>query len=177
MVMVDSSHEFLKDDPKFRRGFAVTVTMLKVFRILSAFGLPRFLGEVFGFYPMYPERSFYAKQISREEYRDWTAVVHRVLAGHGGLQELSAALPMLEEASSLMVDGADGSQFGDMPLVVLTNPGYGAEWIDMHRELARRSTNGIHQISDRKGHNIQVPRPELVIDGVRNVVEHVRSRS
>lgn len=177
MVMADSSHELLKDDPKFRQGMTALVAMLKVFQFLSTFGLPRFLGDAFGFFPMYPERSFYRKQISADEYRGWTASAHRAVTGHGGLQELSAALPMLEATSRQTLDGADGPRYGDMPIVVLTNPGYGEAWMDMHRELARRSSNSIHRISDRKGHNIQMPRPELVIDGVRNVVEQVRSRS
>lgn len=175
MVMVDSSHEFLKDDRRFRQSFSVIGTMLKVFRVFATFGLPRFLGQVFGFFPMYPERPYYARQVSREEYGDWTAAVNRNLIGQAGLHELSASLPMLEQAARQMSDASDGPQFGEMPLVVLSNPGFGEAWIAMHRELAARSTQSIHRISDRKGHNLQLTRPELVIEGIRHVVEALRT--
>jgi len=56
----------------------------------------------------------------------------------------------------------------------LSNPGYGKAWIDMHRELATRSTNSIHWISEQKGHSIQMPNPSLVIDAIRHVVNQVQ---
>ncbi|HWI60444.1 MAG TPA: alpha/beta hydrolase [Symbiobacteriaceae bacterium] len=176
MVLVDSTHEFLKDDSEFRRSFAVMGTMLKVFRCLSVVGLPRFLGQVFGFFPMYPERPAYASQISREEYRDWTAACYRNLTGAGGLKELEASMPIVEEAARQMTDGSAGPQFGDLPMVVLSNPGFGEAWLSMHRELAGRSTNSIHLVSDRKGHNLQMTRPDLVVGGIRHVVEQISSR-
>jgi len=125
MVLVDSTHEFLKEDRMFRQSFVVIGFLLRLFRFCSVFGLPRFLGEVFGFFPMYPERRFFALQVTRDEYRDWTAAVCRNLIGEAGLREFAAAMPMLEEASRQMQSGAGGPQFGDMPLVVLTNPGNG----------------------------------------------------
>ncbi|MDF2627536.1 MAG: alpha/beta hydrolase [Symbiobacteriaceae bacterium] len=175
MVLVDSTHEFLKDDRSFRQSFAVIGLLLRVFRFCSAFGLPRFLGEVFGFFPMYPERRFFAQQVTRDEYRDWTGAVCRNLNGEAGLREFAAAMPILEEASRQMQSGAGGPQFGDMPLVVLTNPGNGEGWIEMQRELASRSANSIHRVSDRPGHNLQMVRPELVVEGIGHVVEQVRS--
>ncbi|HWI60911.1 MAG TPA: alpha/beta hydrolase [Symbiobacteriaceae bacterium] len=173
MVMVDSSHEALKDDPGFRKGFAMTAAVLKVMRALARIGLPRFLIQPLEFAMMYPERRFYAGQISPGEYRDWAAAVHRNLTGTNGVQELGAAFPMLEAAAAAK---KDGQQFGSMPMVVLTNPGFGQAWIEMHRELAARSANSVHRITDHKGHNIQMPRPELVIDAIREVVEQVRDR-
>jgi pimeloyl-ACP methyl ester carboxylesterase len=170
MVLVDSTHEFLKDDRSFRQSFAIIGVLLKVFRFCSVFGLPRFLGEVFGFFPMYPERRFFAQQVSRDEYRDWTAAACRNLNGEAGLREFAAAMPMLEEASRQMRSRAGEPQFGHMPLVVLTNPGNGEAWIKMQRELASRSASSIHRVSDRPGHNLQMVRPELVAEGIGHVV-------
>lgn len=176
LVMVDSSHEFLKDDAKFRQGFAFVGAMLKVFRLLSVIGLPRFLGQAFGLMPMYPERFYFARQLSREDYEDWKAAFYRNVIGDGGLQEFAAALPIIEVASRQMTDGTEGPQFGDTPLVVLTNPGFGEAWVEMHRQLAGRSSSSIHRISERKGHNIQMTSPDLVVDSIRQVVEQARRR-
>lgn len=175
MVLVDSTHEFLKDDAKFRKGFAAIGLMLRILRATSPFGLPRFLGDVLGIIPMYPERPFYAKQLSPEEYRQWRAIVYRNCAGKAGTDEFRAVFPMLEEAVRQMQDGREGPQFGDMPLAVLTNPGFGDEWAAMHRELASRSARSIHIISDRPGHSLQMPQPDLVINAIRHVVDQVRS--
>lgn len=176
MVLVDSTHEFLKDDRSFRQSFAVIGAMLKVFRFFSAFGLPRLLGEVFGFFPMYPESRFFVQQVTRNDYHDWAGAVCRNLRGEAGLREFAAAMPILEEASRQMQSGADGPQFGNMPLVVLTNPGNGEGWIEMQRELAGRSANSIHLVSDRPGHNLQMPRPELVVEGIGQVVAQLQNR-
>lgn len=176
MVLVDSTHEFLKDDRSFRQSFAVIGLLLRLFRFCSAFGLPRFLGKVFGFFPMYPERRFFAQQVTRDEYRDWTGAVCRNLNGDGGLREFAAAMPILEEASRHMRGGTGEPQFGNMPLVVLTNPGHGEAWVEMQRELASRSANSIHRVCDRPGHNLQMLRPELVVEGIHYVVEHLQSR-
>jgi len=46
----------------------------------------------------------------------------------------------------------------------------------MQRELASRSAHSMHRVSDRPGHNLQMPRPELVVEGIGHVVEQVRSR-
>lgn len=177
MVMVDSTHEFLKDDRPFRQSFAAMAALLRGFRFLSLFGIPRFLGQAFGFFPMYPERRFYATQITPAEYRDWAAAAQRNLAGQSGLQELMASLPVVEEASRQMNDGAEEPPFGGMPLAVLTNPGFGEAWIAMHRELAGRSANSTHRVCDRKGHNLQMTRPELVVSSIRQVVEAVRRQT
>lgn len=67
MVLIDSTHEFLKDDPKFRRAFAASRVLLKAFRLTSPIGLPRFMGQVLRWMPMYRERSFFMSQISLEE--------------------------------------------------------------------------------------------------------------
>jgi hypothetical protein len=127
--------------------------------------------------PMYPERPFYAQQLSAEEYRQWAAVIYRNCTGEAGFHEFHAVFPMLAAATAQMKEGAEGPQFGEMPLAVLTNPGFGTEWTAMHRELASRSANSIHWISDQKGHNLQMPRPDLVVDAIRHVVDGARNRS
>jgi pimeloyl-ACP methyl ester carboxylesterase len=75
-----------------------------------------------------------------------------------------------------------------MPLAVLTHdPGHPepdmpedvvqpAEqaWQQMQDELAQLSTKSTHVIAKNSGHYIQLDRPDLVVEAVRNVVEQVR---
>lgn len=170
LVFVDSTHEFLIDDQKFKQGFAAIGTMLKVMKAVSPFGLPRFLGEVLKVMPMYPERPSYAKQLSADEYRLWSASVYRNTARDGGIKEFASVDAVLSTAAAQRRPDAEQPQFGEMPIVVLTNPGFGEGWIEMHKELAKRSRNSVHWISDQKGHNLHLHRPDLVVNGVRHIV-------
>ncbi len=79
---------------------------------------------------------------------------------------------------------------GDMPLIVLSAgvqewppdfPKDLAERIDqdfiqLHADLARLSSNGTHRIVENSGHNIEEDQPEVVFDAISEVVEAVRSR-
>lgn len=177
LVLVDSTHEFLRDDRKFQQGFAAIGFMLRVMKALSVVGLPRFLGEVLKVMPMYPERAAYAKQLSREAYRLWAASVYRNVRTDGGVKEFAGVAGLLQASWALRKPDAEQPQFGDLPMVVLTNPGFGENWVDMHRELAGRSRNSSHQISDRHGHNLQMLRPDLVLTAIRHVVDEARRRA
>lgn len=177
LVLVDSTHEFLRDDQKFQQGFAAIGFMLRVMKALSLVGLPRFLGEVPKVMPMYPERAAYAKQLSPEAYRLWAASVYRNARADGGAKEFAAVAGLLQASWELRKPDAEQPQFGDLPMVVLTNPGFGEDWIGMHRELAGRSRNSSHQISDRNGHNLQMLRPDLVLTAIRQVVDEARRRA
>jgi pimeloyl-ACP methyl ester carboxylesterase len=173
MVLVDSTHETLLEDPKFLLSLKVVVLLAKVMRALSIFGLPRFLGEL-GLMPMYAqERQYYARQLSPFEYRQWLAAYNRNIASRASVPEGLSAFPMIAEARQLM----SPTQFGDLPVAVLNNPGFGPGWTEKQTELASRSTNSTHQVSDRPGHSLQMPRPELVVEAVRHVVAQVRERS
>lgn len=172
VVMVDSTHEQLVDDPKFRQGFAVVAWMAKLFRALSHVGLPRFLGQVCGVMPMYPERTYYTQVLTSAEYRQWTAAVFANTGGNGPVQETSGIFEFLAAAKQVMRP----DQLGDRPLVVLTNPGYGQGWTEMHRELASRSTASVHRIAQRPGHSIQMTSPELVLQAIHEVVFQLRDR-
>ncbi|MBS0580583.1 MAG: alpha/beta fold hydrolase [Proteobacteria bacterium] len=93
------------------------------------------------------------------------------------------------EADSRVLHAARRS-YGDMPLIVLTQapenpsdePGLSAAevramnavWMQMHEELAKLSTRGIHQVIEHSGHYIQKDRPDRVIASIRDVVEDRR---
>jgi pimeloyl-ACP methyl ester carboxylesterase len=80
------------------------------------------------------------------------------------------------------------ASLGDMPLTVLSHdpekpsadlPSDLAKptndaWEKMQEELAHLSTRGTQVIAKNSAHYIQIDRPDVVIDAVRNVVEQVR---
>ena len=76
----------------------------------------------------------------------------------------------------------------DIPIAVLTsmkvnpNPMYVNQtaqghdaWRAMHEEWFRRSRNGLHIVTTRSGHHIQDDEPQLVIEAIRFVLDHVRT--
>jgi pimeloyl-ACP methyl ester carboxylesterase len=171
LVFLDSTHEHLKDDPKFKQGFAMVGILLKVIRGLSTFGIPRFLGNTFGVIPMFiEERAYYQKQLSTEEYILWKGIVYRMLAGTQASAEFHEAWAHLKEAEQLLQANSEKPLYGDLPIAVVNNPGFGKAWTEMQEELAARSSNHIHRVSDRKGHSLQMPRPELVIEAIYHVL-------
>lgn len=174
LVLVDSTHESLKDDAKFRFGFGMMGYVVRFFRLTSPLGLPRIAGEVLGRMPMYPERAHLAKQLPPAELERWASIVYRNFAGSGAGEEFRAVFGLLDEASRTLADSERRPQLGSLPLAVVTQPGWGEPWLRMQADLATRSSDSILRVSDQKGHNLQMPRPELVIDAIRHVVGRVR---
>ncbi len=176
IVFVDSSHESLKDDPKFRTGFAAVGVLMRVMRLASVFGLPRLAGDLLGVIPMYQaELRFHRRSTTPEEYARWKASTYRHFRSPAARAEFDAAIPLLAAASTRLSPPGGAPQLGDLPIVVLTNPGFGAPWIAMHQELATRSTRGVHRIGVRSGHSLQMTHPELVLDAVATLVEATRT--
>jgi Zn-dependent membrane protease YugP len=48
---------------------------------------------------------------------------------------------------------------------------------ELHADLANESPQGVHIVAHESGHAIQLDKPELVIDAIRQVVEKVRCSS
>jgi pimeloyl-ACP methyl ester carboxylesterase len=80
-------------------------------------------------------------------------------------------------------DSVDHQSLGAMPLVVLSTEhtwegtagawftqSYAKVWIGMHEALAHLSSRGVHRIIDGTGHEIQLDKPEAVIDAVHEVL-------
>ena len=77
---------------------------------------------------------------------------------------------------------------GDMPLAVLSHDpekpsaelpadlakATNEAWAKMQQELAQLSTRGTQTVARNSAHYIQIDRPDVVIEGVRSVVEQVR---
>src|SRR6516225_2104864 len=84
-------------------------------------------------------------------------------------------------------DSADHHRLGAMPLVVLSSEhpwgydnntpagerldrSYGKIWNDLHADLARLSSQGVHRVIKQAGHEIQLDQPQAVIDAVDEVL-------
>lgn len=78
----------------------------------------------------------------------------------------------------------------DIPIAVLTSmktdaaPQYVNQtpqghdaWRAMHEEWFRRSRNGLHIVTTRSGHHIQDDEPQLVIEAIRFVLDHIRTQA
>lgn len=100
---------------------------------------------------------------------------------HEGLAEMKA---FRESAAQAAATGSLGS----MPLVVLSHDPekpsselppdlagpMNQAWEKMQEELAHLSSQGTQVIAKNSSHYIQLDRPDVVIDGVRNVVQQAR---
>jgi pimeloyl-ACP methyl ester carboxylesterase len=85
-------------------------------------------------------------------------------------------------------DSVDHLRLGAMPLVVLSienawnngtpasarfNRSYSKVWIDLHQRLAHLSSRGVHRIIKGSGHEIQLDKPQAVIDAVDEVLHQL----
>jgi pimeloyl-ACP methyl ester carboxylesterase len=72
--------------------------------------------------------------------------------------------------------------FPDIPLIALSagKPDFDItqevleKLQELHADLANQSPQGVHIIAHESGHAIQLDKPELVIDAIRQVIEKVR---
>ena len=81
------------------------------------------------------------------------------------------------------------TSLGDLPMVVLASgtflmvipePRLGSHmhnvWQELQKDLARLSSNSKFVAVEDSGHFIQVDRPQVVTDAIRELVEQVRGR-
>jgi pimeloyl-ACP methyl ester carboxylesterase len=166
MVLVDSSH------PEQRKRLPAALNDLdagwvreeEFFEFTMPFGLPR----LFGFCG------------NDREARAADCNFHR-------LRESVAELKSISESAA---QTAETGPLGNMPLVVLSQdpntPQYdlpedlvgptNEAWQKMQAELALLSTCGKQVIAKNSGHYIQLDRPDLVLDAVREVVNEVKNQ-
>lgn len=124
---------------------------------------------------------------------EFSAGLRELLTSLGTPVPAPAGEPTVEETSFAQMRAARAAgTLRPMPLVVLSHgrpataeerpPGWpiAAEeqllW-DLQDQIARLVPNGRHLVAERSGHDIHHEQPELVIDGVRAVVEAVRDPS
>jgi pimeloyl-ACP methyl ester carboxylesterase len=85
-----------------------------------------------------------------------------------GMRLHLAAMP------SCSADLLQDTEFGDLPVVVLSAGSRAAQWLAADAALAQASSNGRHIVSPRSGHWIHLDDPELVIQAIRDVIASKR---
>jgi pimeloyl-ACP methyl ester carboxylesterase len=165
MVLVDSSHpEQEKRFPQALNDLDKTWVREQEFLEFSLpFGVPRLLGFCGN------DAQVRAADCNFHSYREGVTV-----------------LKLFPESAA---EAAATGSLGDLPLVVLSHdPGIpmpevpidlvkpmNDAWDQMQNELAHLSSRGTRSVAKNSSHYIQLDRPEVVIEAVRNVVEQARS--
>jgi pimeloyl-ACP methyl ester carboxylesterase len=164
MVLVDSSHpdQEKRLPPMLKDLDRTWIREQEFFEFTMPFGLPRLLG-----------------------FCSNDAQARAAECNFHSLRESVAELKSISESAAQTA--ATGS-LGDMPLVVLSQdpdaPQYdlpedivkptSEAWQQMQKELAQLSTRSTQVIAKNSGHYIQLNRPDLVVDAIRQVIRAVR---
>jgi pimeloyl-ACP methyl ester carboxylesterase len=169
MVLVDSSHPDQDDrfPPEAKKLGAATTYIIRVMQITLPIGLPRLLAS---------------RSVSPEIRSEFCAVFCRPQFIAGVRAEAAA---QAENSAQVRALGT----LSNMPLVVLSHdpdkvhfPGNLTEpvnrewdeWDKMQQEQAQLSSNGSHLVVKGSGHDIQIDKPEAVVDAIRTVVRQAK---
>lgn len=171
MVLLDPAHE---------RQLAASPTMAAA---VDA-GVAQFSGLVplasWGLLAMMPG-NIPSRGLSEAAHGDYAAVLATTEYFAVAAEE-TAMLPANLEAMAAMPDA-----LGDLPLTVLSRgrmdgpPGASTSdltaleqaWGELQAEIAGLSTNSQHRLADESGHYVQLDRPDLVIEAVREMLDRV----
>jgi pimeloyl-ACP methyl ester carboxylesterase len=164
MVLVDSSHpeQQKRLPPELNDMDATWLREQEFFEFTMPFGIPRLLG-----------------------FCGNDAEVRAAECNFHSAREAVAELKSISESAAQTA--ATGS-LGDLPLAVLSSDPDRSDsvltedlakatsdaWQKMQEELTHLSTRGTRVIAKNSGHYIQLDRPDLVIEAVRNVVLQAR---
>jgi len=167
MVLVDSSHPDQDDrfPPEAKKLAAATKYVIRAMQMTLPIGLPRFLAS---------------RSVPKQVQLEFCAVFCRPQFIAAVRAEAAA-----QDENSAQVR-ALGS-LGNMPLIVLSHdpekvhfPGnltepVNREWGKMQEELAQLSSNGPHLVVKGSGHDIQIDKPEAVVNAIRKVVSQAKA--
>jgi pimeloyl-ACP methyl ester carboxylesterase len=105
----------------------------------------------------------------------------------------AAQLSLMSSIYVHTYDSVDHRSLGAMPLVVLSaenswetwdertpaivrfNQSYLKSWIQMHDDLAHLSSRGVHRVIKGSGHEIQLDKPQAVVDAVEEVLRQLHT--
>ena len=168
MVLVDSSHpdQDARFPPEAKKLSALSRKLLAAMQLLRPFGVPRLLASRAAPVEVRPE---YSAVLCRPSFLAVTR------AEAAAVDENSAEVRRLRS-------------LGDLPLVVLSHdpakvqfPNNLTEpvnraWGEMQEELAHLSSNGSHVVIKGAGHDIEIDKPDAVVDAIREVTDQGRER-
>jgi len=164
MVLVDSSHpeQQKRLPPTLNDIDAGWIREQEFLEFVMPFGIPRLLG--------------------------FCGSDAEVRAAECNFRNVHESIAELKAISQSAAQTATTGSLGDMPLAVLSSDPNTPQpdipedlveptndaWQQMQDELGQLSNHSSHVIAKNSGHYIQLDRPDLVIEAVRNVVDHAR---
>ena len=177
IVLVDSSHEDQENriSPEFKKVERQQANLIRASSLTIWSGLPRLLGLCGDVGPDPPpqRRAVAAMMAARDCRAEFFRTLESEMAG--------------EDASARQV--IHSGLLGDIPLTVISHdPDAGVArdlpsrlrqeieplWTQMQLELTQLSSNSTHIIAKGSHHYIQIERPDVVIDGIHDIIEKIR---
>src|SRR5712692_2471525 len=188
MVLVDPIHprEWLELRPEQKRGLRRAVQLSRYAAFLVALGLGRLVAwlirigagglarvlvlSISGGAVRGRESLMESVWKLPPELRSTVGVFWTHPKSYRAMADQIEALP--ESAAQVAV----ASEYGDMPLVVLSARNSDSGRMPDHDAVAKLSSSGRHIVARDSGHWIQLDRPELVVTAIRDVCEAARRR-
>jgi pimeloyl-ACP methyl ester carboxylesterase len=181
MVLVDAGQEDVWQYPERRRAHDAFARMLPVARLAGATGSLRLLTAL-DKSPFLP-----AKQL-----QEAPAEIRPML--RAGLARTSFMTTVAQEDAALpdtQSQARDTGALNDLPLIVITanhqawmsrvpagvdRATYNSEWLELQRKLLALSSRSTQMFADKSSHYVPFDQPETVVDGVRRVLDTIRTR-
>jgi pimeloyl-ACP methyl ester carboxylesterase len=169
LVLVDSSHpdQDQRFPPEARKLSALSSKVLAAMQFLRPFGVPRLVAGRAAPPEVRPQ---YTALLCRPQF------LAAVRAEAATVEENSAEVRPL-------------GSIGNLPLAVLSHDPekvhfpnnlsgpINRAWDEMQTELSHLSTRGTHEIVKGAGHDIEIDRPDAVVDAIRKVVDQAKATS
>ena len=161
LVLVESVHADQDRSPKLRQDNVNEMKQLSPCQALAPFGILRLLGFWNGLAAEYPATAQPAAKAQFYQTRFCQTLSDEEAAWNESLAQVRAARHPL----------------GHLPLVVLTrgipvspDPQEERDWQALQKDLAGLSSDSLHIIATRSGHQIQLDQPDLVIAAIKQVL-------
>jgi len=122
---------------------------------------------------------------------DTPAAFRKVLPRFFSAYYFADKVSLMSSVYTHRYDSVDQRRLGAMPLVVLSSEyswgdkgtpagtwfqqSYVKIWLARHKALAHLSTRGVHRVIEGAGHEIQLDKPQAVIDAVNDVLRQLRT--
>jgi pimeloyl-ACP methyl ester carboxylesterase len=181
MVLVEAGHEDVWQDPESRKSHDALRRVLPALRVGAALGTMRLLATL-DKTPLLPGKQL--QEVPPE--------VRPLL--RAGLARTSYVTTIAQEDAALPETHEEvraAGTLGDLPLVVLTATGLtwtsnlpaGVDkaqiqkvWLELQQKLTTLSTHSSQLFADKSSHYMQFDQPEVIVDGVRRMVEETRQK-
>lgn len=167
MVLVDATPMAIAENRAVSAGFAVSAAVATMLRLLTPTGGVRLLLALRAL-PLYPEQRRFERLVTEDELRHWKEEVERNLRT-GTVTELRSVLPAARAATHFPTK----TSAPDIPVALLTSRAYGAEWIRMHDDIAKRYPGSEHDYTGDRHHNVHMVHPALVADATHKVLRRI----